>query len=223
MGETVPGIFSQVDEDNKKYSLWEKEQVYVLVSRVKNLKDITFVGNRQTTLRSLKNVLQRTSQWGNYVEHLLHQICTNTMVPRVIDLNETGFLPYTTQVPNTSDNGFVYMLISRTISQCIYIGTTNTLRQRLRQHNTGNGAEFTNVPERRPWAVYCFVCGFLEKETRLDFENTCHSLMWLRFKQHAIQPNVHQVYSIIVDVLSRRQTDEPNLKVVLCGRLTNTT
>ena len=97
----------------------------------------------------------------------LRQITKKTDFPQVFNLNETQFLPFNIEIPR-HPAGFVYMLVSRSVPNCVYIGETFNQRRRLRDHNSGLGASFTNIPERRPWAVFCFLTGFINEGERKD-------------------------------------------------------
>ena len=85
------------------------------------------------------------------------------------------------------------MLVSRSVPSCVYIGETINLR-RLRMHNSGLGASFTNVPERRPWAVFCFVTGFYDEDERKDCERYWHNQMANSFRGTRVPPSNFDCY-----------------------------
>ena len=47
MGETIGKIVTKIDSVERDYNLWEREQLYVLVSRVHRLSDLTFIGKKE--------------------------------------------------------------------------------------------------------------------------------------------------------------------------------
>lgn len=49
-----------------------------------------------------------------------------------------------------------------------YVGTTNCIERRLRQHNGYGGARYTRG--RRPWRLLCCVDGFVSRAQCLSFE-----------------------------------------------------
>ena len=75
MGETIGKIVTKIDCFERAYSLGEKEQLYVLVSRVQHLKDLTFIGDKESTLLSLSQLLGRRTQWDDYMEQLVNTSC----------------------------------------------------------------------------------------------------------------------------------------------------
>ena len=48
----------------------------------------------------------------------------------------------------------------------IYIGETECIAQRLKQHNSGSGALDTRDPSDRPWALVSYMCGLAHMRTR---------------------------------------------------------
>ena len=218
MGETLAGVITKVSSVESKYTLWEKEQIYVLVSRVKHLSHVTFVGDKEETLKTLKTILLIRTQWSTYVDHFLGQITQKADFPQVFDLNETQFVPYTIEIPRHSV-GYVYMLVSRSVRDCVYVGETCNLRRRLREHNSGMGASFTNVSERRPWSVFCFLSGFESVDERKHCESFWHNELCSRYHNKRVTPTTHQVYNVGLTVLEHMRRTNMELRMVLCGRL----
>ena len=70
----------------------------------------------------------------------------------------------------TDTTGFVYCLLSvsclRKGRHKIYIGETECIAQRLKQHNSGSGALDTQDPSDRPWALVSYMCGLAHMRTR---------------------------------------------------------
>ena len=64
----------------------------------------------------------------------------------------------------------VYLLVSSTNPRRTYIGSTNNMTRRLRQHNGElvGGARYTH--SARPWVVAATVTGFREHRQALQFE-----------------------------------------------------
>ena len=123
MGETIGKVVTRIDCFDRAYCLWEKEQMYVLVSRVQNLKDLTFLGDKETTLTSIKRLLGQTAQWDQYTEKLVETACNQETV--VFDLAKTSpFKPRKVEVPN-GDVGFVYLLVSTKDVSVSYVGETS--------------------------------------------------------------------------------------------------
>jgi len=68
---------------------------------------------------------------------------------------------------------YVYLLASTT-SRRTYVGYTCNLERRLRQHNgeIKGGAKYTRYG--RPWKMICYVDGFPDNTTALQFEWRMH-------------------------------------------------
>jgi len=68
---------------------------------------------------------------------------------------------------------FVYLLASTT-SRRTYVGYTVNLARRLRQHNgeIKGGAKYTH--RGRPWRMICYVAGFPDNVTALQYEWRVH-------------------------------------------------
>ena len=57
------------------------------------------------------------------------------------------------------NTGYVYMLLSMRNKQYTYIGKTNSIRRRIREHNTGVGSVSTEPTHLRPYALFAYICG----------------------------------------------------------------
>ena len=58
------------------------------------------------------------------------------------------------------DTGYVYILMSIKDQNFTYIGKTNNIRTRIRQHNSGIGSISTEPLHLRPYALFAYICGF---------------------------------------------------------------
>ena len=87
IGATIGKVVRKIDCFEREYCLWEKEQLYVLVSRVQNLNDLTFVGDKETTLITNKRLLRQTAQWDENTDKLVETACNQA--PVVFDLAST--------------------------------------------------------------------------------------------------------------------------------------
>lgn len=63
--------------------------------------------------------------------------------------------------------------------RCTYVGITNCMERRLRQHNgelAGGAKSTTRCTRRQPWVVACTVTGFRTKIEALQFEWCLHNM-----------------------------------------------
>ena len=222
MGETIGKIVTKIDCVDRAYNLWEKEQLYVLVSRVQNLKDITFLGDKNTTLLSIKNLLGKSSQWDDYTERLVRTASNQDNA--VFDMAALSpFRPRKIELP-VGEVGFVYLLVStRDISAC-YVGEISNLRRRLLEHNSGKGAFFTNQSHLRPWGVMCFATGFSDcpqsnRKERKHLEQKIHDNFFQNFNAFNRQGSPSEVLQIFLSCVSEHKSQVCGLRAVITGTI----
>ena len=98
------------------------------------------------------------------MEYILDMITINrsSNTKSVEDLTFVDTFPFRIRdmpIP-TCKTGFVYFLVSIKSPQAIYIGETQCLKKRLKEHNSGYGSKFTSHVHLRPWAIYAYISGF---------------------------------------------------------------
>jgi predicted GIY-YIG superfamily endonuclease len=157
-------LATSVSTTHSEYRLWEKEQAVVLLSRTFRAKDIIFVGNKEDTINALASLVQRRSQYSDYISHLLGVLCghrgaTPELSAPVIRNELIPFRPIDVQLPQES-SGYCYIILSLQNRKATYIGQTMSLVKRLNQHNRGTGSIQTSSYRLRPWSLIAFVCGF---------------------------------------------------------------
>ena len=185
MGDTFDKLATSISAPDSSYALWMTSQVFVIVSRVKQLKNLTFVGNKSATLDTIRPIFETKDLREERLFSLLDKIRNNSRsgsIVQPIDVSQMSYVPFNENIPQTP-NGFVYLPISLNPAspQTFYVGQTErALLTRLSEHNCGNGPDFTKPPHRLPWAVAAFVCNFLSSFSRRDFEQELHSEMYER-------------------------------------------
>lgn len=167
MGNDVGKLVTSVSTTGQ-YRLWEKEQAVVLMSRTSFATDIVFVGDKDDTLRALRELITKRSQYGEYMAHLLDKLCgiaqhNSTFSGTTIDQSIHPFRPMDVMIPQDG-GGYCYILLSLQDHSTTYIGQTNNLVRRFRQHNSGHGSMQTSDTNLRPWAILAYVCGFDENK-----------------------------------------------------------
>ena len=70
MGDTEVQIATEISATDPNFRMWEKGQLIVLISRTRLGKDTIFVGNKQNTLKALKNLLTKKTMWNDFVEQV---------------------------------------------------------------------------------------------------------------------------------------------------------
>jgi hypothetical protein len=62
MGQDLPFVVTKVSDLDPKFSIWDKEQIVVLLSRTNYCKNIIFIGNKKETIQALaKSVNEKES------------------------------------------------------------------------------------------------------------------------------------------------------------------
>ena len=59
MGDTFEKLATSISATDSSYALWLTSQVFVIVSRVKQSKNITFVGNKNATLKAIESFFEK--------------------------------------------------------------------------------------------------------------------------------------------------------------------
>jgi hypothetical protein len=173
MGDTLSRVAIEISRDNNSFKLWDCAQAIVTLSRTKLGKNLIFVGDKTETIAALTELIQMKSQWTDYMEEVLRMITLrneNETQNNEEENDDNHQLQQLSQrhypfricdvVLPQCNTGFVYMLSSIKRPTYSYIGETNCLRDRLKQHNSGYGSLSTEPSYLRPFAVMAFICGF---------------------------------------------------------------
>ena len=173
MGDTLQFMATQISTKESNFSLWDKGQLVVILSRTKYAKNSIFVGPKNDTLDALTQLLLKKTQWTDYIEDVLDFVTINknqgageditgghnaNRIGRALNQNSYPFRICDLQLPIVS-SGYVYMLLSLRHPNYTYIGTTKCIRTRIQMHNSGNGAIDTAPAYLRPFALFAYICG----------------------------------------------------------------
>ena len=213
MGDTLSKVAMQITD--AMFELWDKAQLIVAFTRTKVGKNLILIGDKEETVETIIKLVQRRSQWLDYMENILdlitigeeQQSLTNRVLPR---LNQESF-PYRIcdiSLPHCK-TGFVYFLLSIRTKDYTYIGECDCIVDRLYQHNSGHGSKSTAPAHRRPYAVMGYICGFngglqaLRKQLEKRWQERRDFLIglgisdirdWLRTGRHVISELDNDVY-----------------------------
>ena len=178
-GETLSSMATEISLNDPLFRLWDKGQLVVILSRTKTAKDTIFVGNKADTIEALKSILTKKTQWCDYIERVLELITINSDTNANTTNQHENYLPLMSQetypfricdisLPQCR-TGFVYFLLSVKQRTFTYIGTTDCIRKRIRQHNNGYGAQTTSPVSLRPYSVMAYICGFDGEKKQLRY------------------------------------------------------
>ena len=132
----------------------------------KNWENLIFVGDKEETVKSIIKLVQKRSQWLDYMENILDLITIGeeeqSLTTRVLPhINQDSFrYPICDMSLPHCKTGFVYFLLSIRTRDYTYIGECNCIVDRLYEHNSGRGFKSTAPTNRRPYAVMGSIYGF---------------------------------------------------------------
>ena len=157
MGGTLPMVATQI-VGSKDFALWLPEQLCVVMSRVRNLNQVTFVGTKEAKRAAVLGLVRKRSQWSELTSEILTK--SSARDPTFFLANASPFPPTTRDLP-TQNLGFSYFLQSFPQNELLYIRSTMSLLRRLKEHNAGLGCSFAKLQNRFPWKVCAYVTGFI--------------------------------------------------------------
>ena len=159
----------QISDTDQNFKIWDKAQVIVACSRTRIGGNTIFVGDKTSTINTLTSLIQQRNQWTDYMEMVLNLVTINgTSENNQVIFNQERSFPFRIcdiSLPQCN-TGFVYFLISLRDPTFSYIGMTDSITRRIKEHNSGTGAIETAEPRLRPFAVFAYICGF-EKQKNL--------------------------------------------------------
>ncbi len=227
MGQDLQYVVTKVTEKSgdPTYHLWDREQVIVLLSRTNYAKNIIFVGDKKETSNALSELLTKRSQYTEYTNSLLRTLSTKICDLSHMQTLNLSLYPYRAldyDMPSTSC-GFVYLLqsLSPYMDHSTYIGETNNLIRRVREHNQLRGSNSTKNPLLLPWGLVCFVTGFSStcSRTRKVFE-----MLWKveRDKQkqfHKRNLSIDEICNVAKTLITKYKGEE--LRFIQCCSYNN--
>ena len=159
LGETCDSIATQLSASDPTFALWEREQLLVMLSRVRSLQNMHFVGAANDTERNIRKLLTAFEPIVEYIDDALNRF---NVVGRQNVLIPIPPLPRIcsrySEIPNGSV-GFVCLLLSVRDPTKYLIREAECIRTLLRVYNG------TLCPDEayhnKPWTVAAFVCGFV--------------------------------------------------------------
>ena len=141
------------------------------------------VGDREYAMSRIWQIITLPTQWTLMMENILQMVTINAETPEnatLIQQQQQHSLRYSLYFPfqlrsailSSDSTGFVYILISWRNKNFTYIGETENLHQRVKEHQTGHGAIGTANPMDRPFQVAAYISGLrhLSEAQRMALE-----------------------------------------------------
>ncbi len=227
MGSTLSAIVTAVVSPPGSpydYSLWEAAQLVVLLSRTEYAVFMTFVGDMETTIQHILEVLEKPHRFLGQIHSLLQFLFSETSVPGTqtshsqpsVITESTIYRPCDAVV---GDTACVYVLVSTRDTNYCYIGQTDNMGLRLSDHNSGNGASGTSHTILMPWAIGAYITGFQSKRKRESFE-----ALWKVAGRNrgasSLQSFIHVATTLISQENSNMPPSQSKLRLITCGTIT---
>lgn len=156
IGETCPRLATQLDATDKKYTFWERSMLLVLISRVRSLDGIIFVGDLKSTTEAIRLLLMKSDPTAELIESTLSTLNGLLRADRIV---KSAYVQLSFQLPKEKF-GCVYFIASSKITEKWYVGETNDLLRRQFEHNNGTGSKFTQDRFYAKWALLAVITGF---------------------------------------------------------------
>ena len=187
-GATLYALATSIEVHKSDFRLWEKALWLVLISRTRRMSDVIFVGDKQRNLDMIRRVLSIRSQFSEYTDRVLSVAAGETRTDITLSHHLHPYRPRDNRLPYNGI-GFVYLIVTARSWVVTYIGQTEDLYRRLRDHNSGQGARETRG--KGPWLLVAYVEGFGSNATaRRHFEDDWQESNKYRFTQARQQGTV---------------------------------
>ncbi len=174
-GDTIPaGVAIEISSEQS--CPWEKEQVVVAFSRTRTMADMIIVGRQNFVIDKIWQLITKPNQWTSMMENILQMVTINAAESTAIGIPSTldfyRHFPFRLRDATLPSDrtGYVYLLVSYSNPDFTYIGETECLRQRFRQHQSGRGARGTSRIQDRPFAIAAYITGVNDPVLRRNIE-----------------------------------------------------
>ena len=211
MGDTFLKLATEISNEEKKYALWLISQLYVIISRVKRLCQLFFVGNKAQTLEAIKEVLRKRNLAEERLFEMFQQLreAARSEGPGLIE--GPRYLRNHFDVPRTP-NGYVFLMVSvRTMAfNVFYVGETeNSLSLTLREINSSSAKNCRTIKNNQPWAVGFFYWNFNDDDERKYVYDTIQRIL----------DTTDYSYQMLLNYCNFALKDMNHIKLCICGRV----
>ena len=193
LGDTFPRLATAVSSNQSEFSLWLPSQVFVILSRVRHLNQLYFVGDQMSTLNALKSVLKIRNLHEELIYTFFNRLQSSYTHGSSVEVPYTPFLRSNFKAP-VSAHGYVYCLVSMksTVTNNFIIRqTTSSLSKELRSLNSTE-SEFSNMYSGQSWVpgfvIWKFVSDDHREQLFLEIQDICQreaaSLSFRNFASH---------------------------------------
>ena len=202
------------DSDKSPFRIWDREQLITVMSRVRLLKNVYFVGSKEETLRAVEKVLRKRPYQWQTIEKMIEVsdlLRYQSIIP--VDSNLPLKSPYTS-LPE-GEIPCVYIFVSSEDHSILYIGHTKNLRAELLNANgiapvpSDEKIEDNVIPNmHRPWICLGYVLG---RENQLTLDE--RYIIRTNLRGAASQRDSYQACVEIRNLIERR--NDENLRQII--------
>ena len=211
MGDTFLKLATEISTVERKYTLWLISQLYVIVSRVKYLIQLYFIGRKEETLNAIKEILLKRDLAEERLFNLFKELRRAAAQSGPGIVQGPRYLRTHFEVPKTS-NGYVFLLVSvRSLTfDKYFVGeTSDSLTESLRRLNSTDESNSYMIRKHQPWAVGFFYWNFQSEEERLYAHQTVERV--LATSDHS--------YEALKNYCNFALCDMSHIKMCVCGRV----
>ena len=159
MGNTFASLATSISSTESMYSLWLTSQIYVIVSRVRRLSSLHFVGTASQLINAIAKVLGTKHLHEESIYQFMSKLKNQDKSPVVTVVPCTMYLRHHFEVPAT-ENGFIFVLVSladTSFSTFSIRKTPGSLSEALREMNS---TKESALLDGQPWAMGLFIWRF---------------------------------------------------------------
>ena len=175
MGDTYNRMAISVSNVDKLFSLCDRGQLIVILSRTRIMKNTIFVGPKTETIHALKHLLTQRTQWSDYIGEVMK--ITTISSPQEEDHSSTSTMNQTTFPFRLCDialpqdqTGCVYFFMSKKDRSYVEIGSSMCIRTTLQKYNAGGYSSDSTINiHMRPYVLIAYICGFRKDRERMEF------------------------------------------------------
>ena len=155
IGQTHLGVATKISLSDEAYHLWERPMFLVIVSRVRRLEDLLFVGEKNDIMNCIDNVLNMKCEKWKIIENMIKaKDSANEIIPYEVFTGhgEEFYLP------GIHSSGYIYTLVSLKNRNERYVGHTKDLQKELNDINNDLKVIGKSAALKK-WVVMGFISG----------------------------------------------------------------
>ena len=202
IGDDVPLLATQIATtdpiERKMFKLWEKNQLLVLVSRVKELKDLTFVGSKSATLKTIKDIAISTSQWDYFVHEFVEALSQQDLSKPLATFPVAQHIYSMSCQSVPQDNCATVFCLMSLKDGTVAVAACTNIRKTLQQKNSFNVTENTLTGNKKPWALLC--AAFHPTVSDLDDSVRALECHWNNSLPHDEKPDPTKIVRLLQEI-----------------------